>query len=387
MELLKRSLKRRIQKLRSRQMGNAYKKKKIHWNLVLWLVTVASFFIIRALDEVKEEGRWDVNTIQKLAEWENQEAAGRLEQIEATDVKKSEIVTSGEEEYLEVSYIAGNVPQRIEESLLSELLPQGMFGITRLIEEQYSMADLQRLDYLINHFYIVDSSTIATAEEFDVETFIEKDLRIAKTNAPQILIYHTHGSEAYLDSRPNMAEDSVIGLGKLLAEELRESYGYEVIHYVAYFDRKADGSGDRDNAYNNSLPVITELLEEYPSIEVVIDLHRDSGAARVAEVDGVHMAKIMLFNGLCRTKSGPITYYNNPHLETNLAFSFQMNVVGNAMYPGLMHRIYLKSYRYNMHLAEKYLLIELGTEQNTLQEAKNSMKPLAAILNQVLTVR
>ena len=383
--MLKRTLKRRIQKLRSRQMGNAYKKKKIHWNLLLWLVTVVSFFIIRTMDEKKGEVNWDVMGIQALVERENKEAVSSSEGLEQTSAGKTEV--SATEEYLEVSYIAGNAPQQIEESLFTELFPQELFGITRLIGEHYEISDLQSLDYLINHFYIVDSSTIATAEEFDVEAFIEKDLRLEKTDEPQILIYHTHGSESYIDSRPNMAEDSVIGLGKLLAEELRETYGYEVIHHVAYFDRKADGSGDRDNAYNNSLPVITALLEEYPSIEVVIDLHRDSGAARVAEVDGVRMAKIMLFNGLCRTKSGPITYYSNPNLETNLAFSFQMNVVGNAMYPGLMHRIYLKSYRYNMHLAEKYLLIELGTEKNTLQEAKNAMKPLAAILNQVLTVR
>lgn len=384
--MLKRSLKRRIQKLRSRQMGNAYKKKKIHWNLLLWIVTVAVFFVIRAMDERKEKAEWDVISIQALAERENQEAAGNFDDLETNGAGKME--TSGtEEEYLEVSYIAGNAPQQIEDSLFSELFPQDLFGFTKLVQERYAMEDLQSLDYLINHFYIVDSSTIATAEEFDVEAFIEKDLRMEKIDAPQILIYHTHGSEAYADSRPNMAEDSVIGVGKLLAEELRETYGYEVIHHVEYFDRKADGSGDRDNAYNNSLPVITTLLEQYPSIEVIIDLHRDSGAARVAEVDGVRMAKIMLFNGLCRTKNGPITYYSNPNLEKNLAFSFQVNVVGNAMYPGLMHRIYLKSYRYNMHLAEKYLLIELGTEQNTLQEAKNSMKPLAAILNQVLTVR
>ena len=367
-------------------MGNAYKKKKIHWNLLLWIVTVSSFFIIRAMDEKKEKAEWEVIGIQALAERENQEAAGHLGVLESADIGKLE-TAEAEEEYLEVSYIAGNAPQQIEDSLFSELFPQDLFGFTNLVQERYSMADLQSLDYLINHFYIVDSSTIATAEEFDVEAFIEKDLRMEKIDAPQILIYHTHGSEAYADSRPNMAEDSVIGLGKLLAEELQETYGYEVIHHVEYFDRKADGSGDRDNAYNNSLPVITALLEQYPSIEVIIDLHRDSGTARVAEVDGVRMAKIMLFNGLCRTKSGPITYYSNPYLETNLAFSFQMNVVGNAMYPGLMHRIYLKSYRYNMHLAEKYLLIELGTEQNTLQEAKNSMKPLAAILNQVLSVR
>ena len=59
-------------------------------------------------------------------------------------------------------------------------------------------------------------------------------------------------------------------------------------------------------------------------------------------------------------------------------------ITGNELYPGLMHRNYLKSYRYNMHLAKRYLLIELGTEKNTVQEAKNAMEPLADVLAQVL---
>ena len=376
---LKRGVRRRIQKLRSQQMGRNHKK-KIHWNLLLWIVTVVSFFVIRAGDK-KGELVWGDDILKDLARLENQEA------VQDSEQESQELDTFVEEEYLQVSYVAGNIPPQIEESLLVELLPQNLPGITSLIKERYSMTDLKRLDYLIQHFYIVDSSTIATAEEFDIEAFIQKDLRIEKKKEPQILLYHTHGSEAYADSRVGRKEDSVIGVGELLAKELQETYGYEVIHHTEYFDKKADGSGDRDNAYNNSLPVITKILEENPSIEVVIDLHRDSGEARVAEIDGVRMAKIMLFNGLCRTKEGPITYYSNPNLETNLAFSFQMNVVGNEMYPGLMHRIYLKSYRYNMHLMGKYLLIELGTQKNTLQEAKNSMKPLAAIINQVLTNR
>ena len=239
-------------------------------------------------------------------------------------------------------------------------------------------------NFLLN-YYIEDVSTSATQDLFDIQTLLNYDLTIEKEEKPQILIFHTHGSEGYADSRSGETEDTVIGVGELLAKELRETYGYNVIHETTVFDRKADGSDDRNNAYNNALPVITGILEEHPSIEVVIDLHRDSGDARTSVIDGVSTAKVMLFNGLCRTKDGPIYYYSNENLQGNLSFSLHLQVTGNELYPGLMHRIYLKSYRYNMHLKEKYLLVELGTHKNTVAEAKAAMAPLAHALATVLS--
>ena len=96
------------------------------------------------------------------------------------------------------------------------------------------------------------------------------------------------------------------------------------------------------------------------------------------------MAKVMLFNGLCRNTQGVLSYLPNKNLLDNLAFSFQMKLLGDEMYPGLMNKIFLKDYRYNMHLAERYLLIELGTDQNTVEEARNAMEPLSDVLAQVL---
>ena len=119
-------------------------------------------------------------------------------------------------------------------------------------------------------------------------------------------------------------------------------------------------------------------------MEVIIDLHRDSGARRATTINGKKTAQVMLFNGLCRNASGPIDYLDNPNLSGNLAFSLQTNLVGRVLYPDLMFRIYLKNYRYNQHFRERCMLIELGTDQNTVQEAYNAMEPLADILNTVL---
>jgi stage II sporulation protein P len=146
--------------------------------------------------------------------------------------------------------------------------------------------------------------------------------------------------------------------------------------------------GDRDHAYSNAAPALEEILEEYPSIEVVIDLHRDSISSDtrlVTEINGKSTAKIMFFNGLCRTvASGNLTGLTNPYLEDNLAFSFQMQLAAAEYYPDFTRKIYLKGYRYNMHYCPKSLLVEVGAQNNTLEEAKNAMEPLADVLSKVL---
>ena len=145
----------------------------------------------------------------------------------------------------------------------------------------------------------------------------------------------------------------------------------------------------RDDAYSNSLGDIESVLAENPSIQVVIDLHRDAVPEEtrlVMDLDGRPTARFMFFNGLSRTKNtGNISYLYNENLGSNLAFSFQMQLKAMEYYPGLTRRIYLKGYRYNMHLRPKYLLIELGAQNNTLEEAMNACDPLAHILDLVQT--
>lgn len=282
--------------------------------------------------------------------------------------------------FFQISRADGAVPVYTPPAVETEPI-----SVKDILEERFGSLEYVTFQSFLSNYYIEDSSTKAPEELFRPEKLVSYDMRTEKKKEPQILIFHTHGSEGYADSRAGVTEDTVIGAGELLAKELRETYGYEVIHETTVFDRKADGSDDRNNAYNNALPVITEILKEYPSIEVVIDLHRDSGEARTSVLNGVSTAKVMLFNGLCRTKDGPITYYSNPNLEGNLAFSLQLQVIGNELYPGLMHRIYLKSYRYNMHLKEKYILVELGTHKNTVAEAKAAMAPFAKTIATVLS--
>lgn len=243
--------------------------------------------------------------------------------------------------------------------------------------------------YLLNHFYIKDAAASIDPKIFQVETLLTKDMSIKKNSkVPQILIYHTHAaSESFIDSREGKDEDSVIGVGTYLAELLTEKYGFNVVHDTTKYDL-INGKIDRSQAYNVALESLEEQLKTYPDIKVIIDLHRDgvgNKVQRTTTVNGKRTAQVMLFNGLSRNSNGPIKYLPNKNLQSNLAFSLQLKIAAMKLYPDFTKPIYLRDYRYNLHLKPRSLLIELGNENNTVEEAKNAMEPLAEVLNQVLS--
>ena len=214
---------------------------------------------------------------------------------------------------------------------------------------------------------------------------MEIDMTMAKQEGegPQILIYHTHSQEAFADSVPGDVNTGIVGVGECLTKILTEQYGYRVLHNTGQYDVET-----RDNAYSRALPAVEQILAENPSIQVIIDLHRDEVAEEtklVTDIQGRPTARFMFFNGLSRTrKTGDIDYLANENQEANLAFSFQMQLKAAEYYPGLTRRIYLKGYRYNMHLRPRTLLVELGAQNNTVEEAINACDPLAHILDMVL---
>lgn len=174
-----------------------------------------------------------------------------------------------------------------------------------------------------------------------------------------------------------------MGIGDLLAEILEEKYGYNVIHDRSVYDL-VDGKLDRNQAYNYARKSIKKILDKHPSIEVVIDLHRDGAKKRSTYIKGEETAQIMLLNGLSRNQNGPISRLDNPYLQDNLAFSLQLQLKSLELYPGLLYKNYLQAYRYNLDLRPKSILMELGTHKNSLKSAKNAIEPFADILNAVL---
>ena len=283
---------------------------------------------------------------------------------------------------------AGNARDGLEGEVSGNgTLPgEDAFGFVKaqVRSQEYDWSYYQDFDALIKGFYAVDATTEASPDQMQLDQLLGKDLTIEKNpDAPQILIYHTHSQETFVDSVPGDSSTSIVGAGELLAQILREEYGYNVIHDTGEYDVES-----RDNAYSVSLPAIERILSENPTIEVVIDLHRDAvlEGKLATELNGKPTATFMFFNGLSYTKAaGNIDYLENPYIEENLAFSFQMQVIANEYYPGLTRRIYLKGYRYNMHLCPRSLLIELGAQTNTVEEIRNACAPIAHILDMELS--
>ena len=247
----------------------------------------------------------------------------------------------------------------------------------------------QDFNFVMSSFYTVDKTTSINSEQLNAPELVQMDLRMQTgREQPQILIYHSHSQEEFIDSVPGDPSTTIVGVGAYLTKLLRESYGYNVLHVTDTFDM-VDGKLDRNQAYTFAQERISQILEENPSVEVVIDLHRDGvpeGKRLVTNVNGKETAKIMFFNGLSRTnKNGEITYLPNPYIKENLAFSLQMMLESKKYYPDLARTIYLRGYRYNLHLRPKTLLVECGAQTNTVQEEMNAMEPLADILNKVLT--
>ena len=247
---------------------------------------------------------------------------------------------------------------------------------------------LKNYAYLRSHFYTVDQTTKTDAKELDAGKLLKKNMKIRKDGSkPKILIYHTHSQEAFKDSKAGDKKTSIVGMGDILTKELNDTYRIPTMHHEGVYDL-IGGKMDRSRAYQLAEVKVRKILKKYPSIEVVIDLHRDgvgNNTLLVTSIDGKKTGQIMFFNGLSRTKkNGDIAYLKNPYIQDNLAFSMQMQLAAAKKYPGFTRRIYLKSYRYNMHLMPKYLLIEAGAQTNTVKEMQRSMKVLADLLDAVV---
>ena len=251
-----------------------------------------------------------------------------------------------------------------------------------------SIEKMSSFDYLIGNFYTVDSTTMIRPDELNGAELLSKNMKIDQsTEGPKILIYHTHSQEMFADSVEGDASTSIVGIGDYRTALLNDTYHIPTMHHTAVYDL-IDGKLDRSLAYDLAKPDLQKILDENPSIEVVIDLHRDGvneGTHLVTEVNGKPTAQIMFFNGLSKTRAnGEIDYLANPYIQDNLAFSLQMQVAANNEYPGFTRRIYLRGYRYNMHFKPKSLLVEAGAQTNTVEEMRNAMEVLADLLHTVL---
>ena len=259
------------------------------------------------------------------------------------------------------------------------------------LSEEY-IRRLMSFDYLISNIFLVDRYTALFPTDIDTNAFLQADLRIDNTvPGPQVLIFHTHSQERFVGSNPLDPMSGVVGVGRALADILQETYGIKALHYTGQFD-VVDGRPMRQGAYERMEPVIRQVLADNPSIQMVIDIHRDGvrdGAGPfITYIDGRRTARIMFFNGLSRQNRGgritEVPWLPNPYLRENLNLSFQLQLAANQLYPGFARRVYLREFRYSLHMMPMSMFVEVGNQYNTLQEAVAAMAPLASIIAAVV---
>jgi stage II sporulation protein P len=228
-----------------------------------------------------------------------------------------------------------------------------------------------------------------TSADFNLEEFIKADLKIDQSGlGPKVLIFHTHSQEMYADSKDET--EGVLGVGRELCRILAEKYGISVLHDTNRYG-KVDGSSQILGAYERMEPSVCKILAENPTIELALDIHRDGvreDRRFVTNINGKPTAQLMFVNGLSKIyRKGTLMTIDslpNTNRKINLALSFRAQLEGNKQYPGLMRKIYLNAYRYSLHMLPKSMLIEVGAQTNTKEEAWNALEPLADILARVI---
>lgn len=299
-----------------------------------------------------------------------------------TEAEKKEIAEEPETE-------TGTESENGNELAETELNGDGMDKVLEAAAGIIPKEKLMDYNYVLNNFYVVPSVTSLRPQVLDLDKISQVDLRIEKdSTVPQVLVFHTHSQEKFADSEENGM--SIVNVGDRLVSLLQEQYGYNVIHLTDEFDM-AGGVLDRSEAYTYANTKLDEVLAQNPSIQVVIDLHRDGVDASkhlVTEIDGKQTARIMLFNGISYTKEqGEIDYLPNPYITENLAMTYKMFLLGKINYPDLFRCIYISGYRYCLHHVPRSMLIEAGAQTNTYEEVYNAMEPLARLIDMELTMK
>lgn len=189
---------------------------------------------------------------------------------------------------------------------------------------------------------------------------------------PEVFIYHTHTSESYQPAKADSRDESenVCAVGDILKSELEKNYGISVVH------DKTMHSNSYVDAYSRSGVTVDKYLKQFSDFKLIIDLHRDSVDKKQAvttRMNNENVAKIMF-----------VLAKNNPHYSKNLQVINELKVISNRLFPSFLRgdTIYEsgKGGAFNQTKSNNSILIEVGSQVNTLSEAKNSAKYMARIM-------
>ncbi|MGI6113183.1 MAG: stage II sporulation protein P [Mahellales bacterium] len=235
-------------------------------------------------------------------------------------------------------------------------------------------------------------------EEIDIDV---SDLEADKDNiklhgeGAKILVYHTHTTEAYKSEgkyeyvatdyfRTDDPQYNITRVGREMVNQLKNKYGIEAIHDTTVHDIPYSG------AYKRSLKTIEKNMKENKALQVVIDIHRNGYGDKkpsikkdLAIINGQRVARVMI---VIATGEGEFSsgYDQKPNWKENYKFALKIKDKMDEMYPGLFSKINISRQRYNQHVSDKAILVEIGSELNTMDEALISARYLADVLAEIL---
>ncbi len=210
-----------------------------------------------------------------------------------------------------------------------------------------------------------------------LSTLYKDNIRVTSSN-PRMLIYHTHSAETYSNSpdgnyHSQDIENSVMQVGSLLTTELSNK-GWGVVHTTKYHDYPS-----YNNSYSSSLNTIKTLLSQYNTVDIAIDLHRDassevnekSNKSYTTTINGEKVAQFCFVVGM-----------KNENLDEVMKTAKDLTNLANEKYPGIAKAVVEKPYgRFNQYVADKGILIEVGSNATSIEEASASVKYIADVLD------
>lgn len=275
--------------------------------------------------------------------------------------------------------------------------------IKKLMDQakQYEQND-KKDGSIVEHLYDKSSATDsfgnilvrnASDKAIDIESTLSQkpDLKIdSSSDKPSILIFHTHTTESYqmlerdfyavgFTARSEDNKQNMVRIGDEIVAQLKSS-GFNVLHDTNIYDKTYNG------AYDRSGKAIDEYLKKYPSIQVILDIHRDAiqdsngtKTKPAAVINGKKAAQIMIISGC---EGDGVTGF--PDWQYNLRFALKLQQKCAESYPQLMRPLLFDNRRYNMYKSHCSLLIEIGSDSNTLDEAAYSARLLGVSLARML---
>lgn len=241
----------------------------------------------------------------------------------------------------------------------------------------------------VDGFYVRDESE--SGVDLHEELQIDPDISVKRDGSPVVLLYSTHSCESFVledadwyyldDDFRSIEPDENISSVAAEAAKVIEAGGFGVIHDTTVHDYPAFSG-----CYQRSMDTVMKNLEEHPTIQITVDIHRDAfgedGTTRfkpVTELEGESVAQMMILTGCDLSEESLF-----PDWRDNLHFALRLQQKGEELFPGLMRPLYFCQRNYNMDVTHGSILVEVGTEANTIFEAQKAGKRLGEMILAVL---